>query len=167
MLNQSKTTIWCIFMEVPYLISLNIIIYYFLCYLFKEGINSFIKSPFLIFYFIFILYFEVKFMCSIKYVTTKSSVRDALVLIYLFIVCLINLVPLIDYEKKRSKWIFQGFQQFWKHYHKYIYLFIYLFLPNFGSYMTPPSLRPPSFPFQIRSEPPLKVSINWCPSLLR
>jgi hypothetical protein len=42
-------------------------------------------------------------MCSIKYVTTKSSVRDALVLIYLFIVCLINLVPLIDYEKKRSK----------------------------------------------------------------
>jgi hypothetical protein len=77
-------------MEVPYLISLNIIIYYFLCYLFKEGINSFIKSPFLIFYFIFILYFEVKFMCSIKYVTTKSSVRDALVLIYLFIYCLLN-----------------------------------------------------------------------------
>jgi fatty acid desaturase len=32
----------------------NIIIHYFPCYLFREGVNSFIKSPpFLIFYFIF------------------------------------------------------------------------------------------------------------------
>jgi hypothetical protein len=45
----------------------------------------------------------------------------------LFIYCLINLVPLIDYEKERSKWIFQGFQQFSKHYHKYICLFILFF----------------------------------------
>jgi hypothetical protein len=29
----------------------NIIIYYFPCHLFMEGINSFIKIPFLIFYF--------------------------------------------------------------------------------------------------------------------
>jgi hypothetical protein len=51
---------------------------------------------------------------------------------YLFIYCLINLVPLIDYEKERSKWIFQGFQQFSKHYHKYIYLFVYLFILFFS-----------------------------------
>jgi hypothetical protein len=67
-------------------------------------------------------------MCSINYLTTKSSVTYALFFIYLFIGCLINLVPLIDYEKKRCKLIFQGFQQFSKHYHKYIYLFIYLFI---------------------------------------
>jgi hypothetical protein len=31
------------------------------------------------------LYFEVKFMCLVKYLTTKSSVRDALSIVYLLV----------------------------------------------------------------------------------
>jgi hypothetical protein len=39
-------------------------------------------------------------MCSIKYLTIKSSARYTF--LYLFIGYLINLVPLIDHEKKMS-----------------------------------------------------------------
>jgi hypothetical protein len=72
-------------------------------YLFMEGINGFIKkipssSTILCFYlelevkFMFPIkcftqnyHQEVKFMCSIKYLTTKPSMRDALFFIYLLV----------------------------------------------------------------------------------
>jgi hypothetical protein len=75
-------------------------------------------------------------MCSIK-VPHNKVISEWCTFLYLFIGCLIHLVTLIDYDKKRSKWIFQGIQQCSKHYHKYIclfyfiYLFIYFFLPSF------------------------------------
>jgi hypothetical protein len=66
----------------------------------------------------------------------NKAINERCTFLYLFIGCLINLVPLIDYEKKRSKLIFQGIQQFSKHYHEYICLFIlfiylFTFLPSF------------------------------------
>jgi hypothetical protein len=71
-------------------------------------------------------------MCSIKYLKTKSSTRDALVF-YSFIGYLINLVTLIGYEKKGSN-EFLRISQFSKHYRKLICLFIlfYIFLSNLG-----------------------------------
>jgi predicted AlkP superfamily pyrophosphatase or phosphodiesterase len=67
-------------------------------------------------------------------VSHNKVISERCTFLYLFIGCLINLVTLIDYENKRSKWNFQGIQQCSKHYHKYIclfILFIYIFLPNF------------------------------------
>jgi hypothetical protein len=74
-------------------------------------------------------------MCSIKYLKTKSSTRDAL-FFYSFIGYLINLVTLIDYEKKGSS-EFLRISQFSKHYRKLICLFIlfYIFCIKFGLYM--------------------------------
>jgi hypothetical protein len=71
-------------------------------------------------------------MCSIKYLKTKSSTRDALVF-YSFIGYLINLVTLIGYEKKGSN-EFLRISQFSKHYRKLICLFIlfYIFSIKFG-----------------------------------
>jgi hypothetical protein len=82
---------------------------------------------FLIFYsiFSFILWGQIYVFNKVPH---NKVINERCTFLYLFIGCLINLVPLIDYEKKRSKWIFQGFQQFSKHYHKYICLFIYFIL---------------------------------------
>jgi hypothetical protein len=54
----------------------NIIIYYFHGYLFMGGINGFIKIPFPHFLSYVYLKVEIKFMFSIKCITTNSSSRD-------------------------------------------------------------------------------------------
>jgi hypothetical protein len=66
-----------------------------------EVVNDFTKISFLIFLFIFHLWVAVKFMFSIKYITTKSSPRDQSFL-YLFISFLTNLILLFEYEGEES-----------------------------------------------------------------
>jgi hypothetical protein len=66
-----------------------------------EGINSFIKIPFLTFYFMF----SFK-MGGLIYVFNKIYYHKIIIMrstfLYLFIGYITNLVPLIDYEKERS-----------------------------------------------------------------
>jgi hypothetical protein len=65
------------------------------------GINGFINIPFSFSILCFYLKLEVKFMFSIKCITTKSSSRDQPFL-YLFISYLTNLILLFEYEEAES-----------------------------------------------------------------
>jgi hypothetical protein len=65
--------------------SIFIIIYFSPYYLIMEVINDFIKILFLIFLFISHLWVEVKFMFSIKCISTKPLAIDQPFLIYLLV----------------------------------------------------------------------------------
>jgi hypothetical protein len=82
----------------------NIIIYSFPYHLFMEGINGFIKSSFLILYFMFSFkiggqIYVFNKMHHHKIINKRST------FLYLFIGHLTNLVLSIDYEDERSQQI--------------------------------------------------------------
>jgi hypothetical protein len=64
----------------------NIIIYYFPCYLFRGGINGFIKIPFLIFYLMFLFKIGDQVYVFHKMYHQKLSSIDQPFFIYLLVI---------------------------------------------------------------------------------
>jgi hypothetical protein len=77
----------------------NVSIYSFPCYLFMEGINSFIKIPFLIFYF----YIFIKFGGLIsRFLNYHKLISKGSTFLYPFIGHLFNLIISMVYVEERS-----------------------------------------------------------------